>query len=413
MFGVFVQDNAVEASNHIGCARHRPTFSVVAVAVAAFIIGTLSGGLLFGQVMNSSGANESNDVYCSTNHPNTDDDTNSSIEFHLPPYGTMALEYGDCPLNKSLTSLLEILAKSLPKLPPKEWMATRLWNGSEEAYEAMLVRLEAQIQERFLSYSSYSHALLSLSSSGEIPGALDFDKRGRWWKSSDTLSELEIMKQMRPTRQTNVVYMPNGLTGNGMAWPNVSHLELFSQEDTSPGTIMTVLESVAIGGGWHDKYSDAVTTCGHLALRFKDRFQRPRPYQSSRLLSSNIQPHLAKSAQTASFPSGHALQTYCTVAAILDNVAISIPPEGLSAIMRLSHDVGDRRVLSGVHYPSDNYASATIFNELMVSGAWPVAHALGIRFGRTSEERARLCNGAEFPLMCDEPSSNPGESFRI
>ena len=277
----------------------------------------------------------------------------------------------------------------------------------------MLVRLETRLQERFLSYSSYSHALRSLSSSGESQGGSIPAERRRWWKSSDTLSELEIMEQMKPMRQSNVVYMPNGLTGNGMAWPNASHLEVFSQEDTSPETMKTILESAEIGGGWHDKYAEALITCGHLALRFKDRFQRPRPYQSARLLSSNLQPHLAKSAQTASFPSGHALQTYCAAGAILENVATSISPQVLSAIMRLSHDVGDRRVLSGVHYPSDNYASATIFNELMVSGAWPVAHTMGIRFGRTSQERALLCNGAAFPHMCDEPSINPEEVFRI
>ena len=331
--------------------------------------------------------------------------SHDSSSISLPPYGIMARDFGSCPRNKSLADLHEKLAASLSGLPSDAWAATRLWHGREQEFEKMLLRIERQLEEEFLSLSSTPE----FSPSPTSPAGREKQKL---WQPSETLEELHILKRMEPQRQARVVYLPNGLTGNGVAWPNVSHLHLFSNEDREGTAVLRLLLELATGDGWRDEYSEAAITCGHIALRLKDRFQRPRPYQAALLMASDITPHLAETAQTPSFPSGHALQAYCVVAAVLNAVAstTTISP-GLTALMRLAHDIGDRRVLAGVHYPSDNYASAVVFNELTRAGAWPSSN--GLRFGRTSKERAMLCNGETFPEMCLDPHMQPGLAFEI
>ena len=38
-----------------------------------------------------------------------------------------------------------------------------------------------------------------------------------------------------------------------------------------------------------------------------------------------------------------------------------------SQLLRIGYDFGDRRIVAGVHYPSDNYASAAVFNMLPIA----------------------------------------------
>lgn len=98
---------------------------------------------------------------------------------------------------------------------------------------------------------------------------------------------------------------------------------------------------------------------GPAPLRFKEYFQRPRPYQAAYLLGRPFAYEWAKSAVTPSMISGHSLQGliagcygYISLMRKLDVVAGAV-----DNLLQWSVDVGDRRVFAGVHYPSDNLSS--------------------------------------------------------
>jgi len=92
-------------------------------------------------------------------------------------------------------------------------------------------------------------------------------------------------------------------------------------------------------------------------VRLKQIFQRPRLYQTSLLLGKEkFEWQEAASSLTPSLPSGHALQGMMHVGAALEQLLNQ--GETISdAFRQYLVDPGDRRVMAGVHYPSDNIAS--------------------------------------------------------
>lgn len=75
----------------------------------------------------------------------------------------------------------------------------------------------------------------------------------------------------------------------------------------------------------------------------KNRWKRPRPF----LVSSEVHPAGEKPG-SASYPSGNALLGYVYAVLLAD-----ILPERRDAIFAKGIDIGDARVVNGVHYPSD------------------------------------------------------------
>lgn len=98
---------------------------------------------------------------------------------------------------------------------------------------------------------------------------------------------------------------------------------------------------------------------GPSPLRFKEAFQRPRPYQVALMLNLPFQYEWAKSGVTPSLMSGHCIQgivgscgAYLALRRELETTS-----GGLAGLRQYGVDFGDRRVFAGVHYPSDNIAS--------------------------------------------------------
>jgi hypothetical protein len=109
-----------------------------------------------------------------------------------------------------------------------------------------------------------------------------------------------------------------------------------------------------------------------VSIQFKVFFQRPRAYQMAMLLGrpSDIY-FFAQSADTPSLSSGHCLQGMLAVGGIIERFLIDgtldkldCASKSLFALQQWAVDLGDRRVLAGVHYPSDNLASWLIFLRL-------------------------------------------------
>lgn len=93
------------------------------------------------------------------------------------------------------------------------------------------------------------------------------------------------------------------------------------------------------------------------ALHFKYKFSRTRPYQIDRTLVTVIDgpPH-------ASYPSGHATQAY--LIALVLSEAFSQDDRRANELMDLGKDIGIRREIAGVHYPSDTQAGFQLAEQL-------------------------------------------------
>lgn len=102
-----------------------------------------------------------------------------------------------------------------------------------------------------------------------------------------------------------------------------------------------------------------VAHCTAATLPSKLEIQRPRPYQIASLLG-RPHPHLfAEGAVTSALPSGHAIQGLQGIcAAYLEYMRLpSMTSAARTRVQQYAVDMGDRRVMAGVHYPSDNLAS--------------------------------------------------------
>jgi hypothetical protein len=98
---------------------------------------------------------------------------------------------------------------------------------------------------------------------------------------------------------------------------------------------------------------------GPAPLRFKEYFQRPRPYQIAFMRGRPFAYEWGKSAVTPALISGHSIQGLiqgCR-AYIGSMLKLELVAGAVDSLQQWCIDVGDRRVFAGVHYPSDNLAS--------------------------------------------------------
>ncbi len=92
-------------------------------------------------------------------------------------------------------------------------------------------------------------------------------------------------------------------------------------------------------------------------LYFKHKFSRTRPYHLDHSLNTVIDgpPH-------ASYPSGHATQAYL-LALTLSKLLHEDDPR-IDKLMTLGTEMGVRREIAGVHYPSDTQAGISLAKQL-------------------------------------------------
>lgn len=100
-------------------------------------------------------------------------------------------------------------------------------------------------------------------------------------------------------------------------------------------------------------------------FRFKTSLQRPRPMQLALRFGMNaFEYEPAATSISPSMCSGHCLQGVLEVAAALERLLddkVTLSPDELLSIAQWGVDIGDRRVMAGVHYPGDNLCSWLIF----------------------------------------------------
>ena len=86
-----------------------------------------------------------------------------------------------------------------------------------------------------------------------------------------------------------------------------------------------------------------------LIAKLKVHFNRPRPYQLANYYKLKLFPFDSFSANSASFPSGHTVQSY-----VMLNVIGSMYPTHYKFCKQIIDDVAESRINLGLHYQSDN-----------------------------------------------------------
>lgn len=100
---------------------------------------------------------------------------------------------------------------------------------------------------------------------------------------------------------------------------------------------------------------------GALIVQLKNHYQRPRPYQLAFYTNQNLHPYDSVSANSPSYPSGHAIQ-----ASFLLSVIAYHYEEKKDELMKLAKQIADSRIILGLHYPSDNMFGFQIVKQLML-----------------------------------------------
>jgi len=116
---------------------------------------------------------------------------------------------------------------------------------------------------------------------------------------------------------------------------------------------------------YDQEYLDYIYTMsediGALIIQLKSHYQRPRPFQLALYTNQNLHPYDSVSAQSPSYPSGHAVQ-----ALFILSVISSHYEEKKDELMKLAKQIADSRVVLGLHYPSDNKFGFEIVSQLLL-----------------------------------------------
>lgn len=109
------------------------------------------------------------------------------------------------------------------------------------------------------------------------------------------------------------------------------------------------------------------TKSGTVSLQVKVDLQRPRAYQVAMLFG--WERYVNQEGRTASTPamcSGHCLEGLLAIGGVIDHLLTldRESPDLFDALQQYAVDIGDRRVMAGIHYPSDNICSWFILMRL-------------------------------------------------
>ena len=193
-----------------------------------------------------------------------------------------------------------------------------------------------------------------------------FDRPSQSWQGASTniamsltVADLDLIDKLRPLLLQTV-----RLDGESL---KATHRSMFEDEDENkPGSV----PYVTLDAYLHNLPTESVTLVrdtikkriggfGPAPLRFKEHCQRPRPYQVAFMLGRPFRYELARSAVTPALPSGHCMQGIVgrSGAFMAHRLLLEGSVGALAGLQQYMIDYGDRRVMAGAHYPSDNLAS--------------------------------------------------------
>jgi len=143
------------------------------------------------------------------------------------------------------------------------------------------------------------------------------------------------------------------LTGSATE-EDVAFAEFVENEDNIMKLFMKVLSEAGIEESVEEYYRvyDSVSSLLHY---MKHRINRPRPYQLALHFDLPIFPLILTDANTASYPSGHALVSFN-----MSKYYSGKYPYLASMLVELGEKIAKSREIVGVHYPSDTEVSRLI-----------------------------------------------------
>lgn len=97
-----------------------------------------------------------------------------------------------------------------------------------------------------------------------------------------------------------------------------------------------------------------------VSRHYKNRFNRPRPYQIAEALKIPFKKFKTGTANTPSYPSGHTVQSY-----VVANYYSEKYPEHKDELRKMADKSAYGRVVAGLHYPSDYRAGIQLADELV------------------------------------------------
>ena len=186
-----------------------------------------------------------------------------------------------------------------------------------------------------------------------------------------TLADLEILLKLRAGPDTLALNTKPDAKPRAIDCP--LHFAFFKEED--PGNIFQsylaydrTLDSKLPQTFASAFFAGLSAKCSSTQLQYKTRFQRPRAYQMALLLrKTDFNLEEAISSMTSSMISGHSIQGMIGVGAVMERIVetgITFSDDSWQSLRQYAVDIGDRRVMAGVHYPSDNVGSWIVLMRL-------------------------------------------------
>jgi membrane-associated phospholipid phosphatase len=140
---------------------------------------------------------------------------------------------------------------------------------------------------------------------------------------------------------------------------------------------------------------------GGLDLEFKQRLQRPRPYQTAFMIAAHrgdncfegFSCEAVHTALSPSYPGGHCYQATVTFAfayARLRAMGVEIGDDDLDGIAAYAADVPDRRIMAGLHYPLDSVGGWLLARAVVVRSFPPDYIEPGLAFVARAIRRSRV-----------------------
>jgi hypothetical protein len=167
-------------------------------------------------------------------------------------------------------------------------------------------------------------------------------------------------------------YFNNMLSKRVPYMPDTTHHELFKQEDSGLKTythIITELNQKHNLQINQKSVTDELFEYSPMILAVKQSLNRLRPLQASRILGIPIQHVNSCSANTPSLPSGHTIQGLLFGAMLYrkHKTFFAQHPDTLRWLIEFCNDIGMRRIMAGLHFPSDHLAGAMFVLEITKS----------------------------------------------
>ena len=129
--------------------------------------------------------------------------------------------------------------------------------------------------------------------------------------------------------------------------------------DDIPKAFMPIIQKNGLQVS-NEKLKEIYTQASKFIVKLKYKFNRPRPYQIAKHYGiKDFEIHKLDSAQSPSYPSGHALQGRLIALYLSDK-----DPENKNEYMMVGHNISESRIMARAHFPSDRKYGDMLGDEL-------------------------------------------------